>query len=316
VASRTDPVERPLPNDADHADVDVTVVIVSHRSERWLETCLRSLAAHSGDASLDVVVVENGATRSSAAVSRSFGARWIGTENHGFAHANNVGLRQSGARYVLFLNPDTEFVQGTLDVLIRLFERDPRLGLVGVRQLGTDGRLEYTIRRFASALRWLGEALASESWPMRSSVFGERELADGAYADARRCDWTAGSFMLARREALLTVGGMSERYFLYCEEPDLCLRLKRAGWNVQHRPEVTIVHHGGNEASDPRHAAQLASSRKLYARTHFGRIEYPIAVAMLIGGYALRAVFASSAKRSRARMALGTVLGLRPAPFG
>jgi hypothetical protein len=79
---------------------------------------------------------------------------------------------------------------------------------------------------------------------------------------------------------------------------------------------VTIVHHGGNEASDPRHAAQLAASRKLYARAHFGRVEYPLSVGALVAGYGLRALLGSRAKRARARMALGTALGIRPAPFG
>ena len=51
--------------------------------------------------------------------------------------------------------------------------------------------------------------------------------------------------MLARREALQSAGFLDERFFIYSEEPDLCLRIKRAGWKVCHLPAMTIVHHAG-----------------------------------------------------------------------
>ena len=65
--------------------------------------------------------------------------------NSGFANALNVGVRATEAPYVLFPNPDTEIVEGTLDQLIAELESQPRLGLVGVRQIGPDGTLQFTI---------------------------------------------------------------------------------------------------------------------------------------------------------------------------
>src|SRR4029079_11856034 len=84
----------------------------------------------------------------------------------------------------------------------------------------------------------------------------------------RECegDWTIGSFMLGRREAWDGVGGFDERFFLYSEEVDLCLRLRRAGWRIVPLPTLTILHHGNTgRALDPRFASQSAWAQLQYA---------------------------------------------------
>ena len=109
------------------------------------------------------------------------------------------------------------------------------------------------------------------------------------YDRPAECDWTAGSFMIARRSALEAVGGFEEDYFLDRQEPDVCLRLRRQGWTVQHRPELTVVHHG-NEASDPRHAAQLAYAKRIYMRKHFSPPRRLGGLVALAVGYGIRAL--------------------------
>jgi GT2 family glycosyltransferase len=233
----------------------------------------------------------------------------------------NCGVVATTAPNILLLNPDIEFVDGHLETLTRHLADHPRLGLIGVHQVGPDGELQHTIRRFPSVLRTFGESLGSESWPVHPRLFGERNLSTSDYERPVVCDWMSGSLMLVRRSALVEVGGFDEGYFLYCEEPDVCLRLRRAGWFVEYRPEVTIVHHGGNEASDSQHAAQLAYARRLYMERHFSqsrRVAGTLAQAL---GYALRIAFgglgtgAPGGQRANARAALATTLGLREAPF-
>ena len=80
------------------------------------------------------------------------------------------------ARYVLFLNPDTEIREGTFAALVRRLDELPDVGLAGVVQLTPDGEVYPTIRRFPNALRALGDALGSERLPFRGKWLGEREL--------------------------------------------------------------------------------------------------------------------------------------------
>jgi N-acetylglucosaminyl-diphospho-decaprenol L-rhamnosyltransferase len=294
---------------------DVAVVIVSANSAGWLPACISSLVTHAGDIRTDVVVVDSGSTDDTIDVARAAGARVVRCENRGFAHANNRGIETTDAEWVLLLNPDTEFDSGTVAELVAVGRARPSVGVLGVRQTFADGTLQRTIRRFPTPLRTLGQALAVEAWPVRPAAFGERVLDPDVYERYGECDWTSGSFMLVRRAALDRAGLLDERFFLYREEPDLCLRIKDAGWVTAHSPAVTIVHHGGNESSDPRLAAQQAHSRRLYGEKHFSRAGQVMAVGALAVGYGIRAVLGSRGPRANARSGLVTVLGLEPPPF-
>ena len=172
---------------------------------------------------------------------------------------------------MLLLNPDTEIVHGTFGELVELLDARPQVGSGG-------GAPDHCRRRRsgprsaafpASRAHW-ARRFFSERWPINPAWAGERVLDWGAYEREGECDWTSGSFMLARREALLSAGLLDERFFIYSEEPDLCLRIKRAGWQVRHLPQMTIVHHAGKGGLRPRMVAQDAYTRKQYARKHFG----------------------------------------------
>src|SRR5712691_11355218 len=253
---------------------DLAVIIVSTNEAHWLRPCLSTVFAHAGGASLDVVVADNQSTDGTRdLVETEFPqARVVTCENRGFAHANNRGFMASDARYVLFLNPDTEILEGTLGDLVRLLDDRPTVGLIGVKQATADGVLWPTIRRFPNAIRALGEALGSERWPIHPRWSGERELDMSVYEREVACDWTSGSFMLARREALLSAGILDERFFIYGEEPDLCLRMKKAGWEIRHLPAMTILHHAGKAGVNPKMEAQNAFARLQNARKHLGRM--------------------------------------------
>jgi len=286
---------------------DLCVIIVSHNGKRWLDGALRTLFAHAGKLTLDVVVVDNGSDGSGAYVDERFAAvRTIVCANRGFGAANNVALATADARYVLFLNPDTEFLDGSLGDLVAVLDRRPRIGLAGVRQLGETGQLTPTIRRFPSTLNMLAEALGIEKVPFLRRFLGERVIAPAAYERETRCDWTSGSFMLARADALRQSGGFDERFFLFSEETDLCRRIKDAGWDVVHLPVATIRHFESERSATPRMEAQSAYARLQFARKHF-TWSAPYRWAMILR-YALRA------KRPSARAALEVALGGEP-PF-
>jgi N-acetylglucosaminyl-diphospho-decaprenol L-rhamnosyltransferase len=290
--------------------VDLAIIVVSANDAGWLQACLSSVYAHAGGVEVEVIVVANGCTDATRElVCRGFPrARLIDAPNHGFAAGNNRGLECADARYVLLLNPDTEILDGTFAQLLSALEARPHVGIAGVRQVAADGALHPTIRRFPSVPRALGEALGSERWWWRPRWAGERVLDRAAYARERECDWMTGSFLLARREALLAAGLLDERFFLYCEEPDLCLRVRRAGWRVRYLPTMTIRHHVGGRGVQPRLLAQEVYARRQYARKHFGPPRRTLYGAALGLRYALRAPL------RRGALAALTALRERP-PF-
>jgi len=297
---------------------DLAVIIVSANSADWLRPCLRSVFGHAGLAKLDVVIADNESTDGAPElVEREFPkARVIRCRNLGFAYGNNRALMTCDARYVLFLNPDTEILEGTFDDLVAALDERPDVGLVGVKQMTSDRRLYPTIRWFPNALRALGDGLGLERLPVRKRWMGERELAPELYDVELDCDWTTGSFMLVRREALEGAGFLDERFFMYAEETDLCLRIRQAGWAIRHLPQMTILHHAHDELS-PKMEAQQAFARLQYANKHFSPLHRGAYGAALAFSYALRAVAADSeTRRAASRRALRVIAGRAEPPFG
>ena len=277
----------------------------------------------SGDIDLDVVVVDNQSLDGTAELVESDfpGARVVRSSNHGFSHANNRALMTVDARYVLFLNPDTEILSGTLADLVARLDAAPEVGLAGVQQVLADGRLWPSMRRFPNALRTLMEGLGSERWPFRASWLGTRELDLRRYDEEFDLDWTSGSFMLARREALESAGWLDERFFLYSDEVDLALRIKQAGWAVRHLPYMRIVHHYGKVGFHPRVYAQLALANRLYARKHFSPLHRAAFVAAVGVFYVARLPVYALLHRSDPRaaesmkQALRALLGRSAPPY-
>ena len=94
---------------------------------------------------------------------------------------------------------------------------------------------------------------------------------------------------------------MDERFFLYCEETDLCLRIKQAGWEIRHLPYVTILHHENKAGWNPRLDAQAAYAKRQYLRKHLSPLHRLAATAGLVLGYSLRSAFGGGGPRRRER---------------
>lgn len=302
---------------------DLAIISVSTNESHWIRPLLPTVFAHMGDIRSDVIVVDNDSDDGVAQmVATEFpDARTVRSSNHGFGHANNRGLMTTNARYVLFLNPDTEVLDGTFAELVGLMDARPTVGLVGCRQITPEGRLDTTIRYFPNAARALGDAMGVEQLPgRRPRWLGEREVDRDAYEREFACDWVTGSFMLARREALDSAGCFDERFFVYSEETDLCRRIKMAGWEVRHLPQMTILHHDRKAGVKPHIESLGAANRIMYARKHFSRSHLTMYVGAVMLRHLLRTVYAGSGdigrqKRAANREVVATLLGRRPVPF-
>ena len=174
--------------------------------------------------------------------------------------------------------------------------------MAGVKQVAAHGQLFPTIRRFPTVSRYLFEALASERLPWRAGWMGERELDMTVYEREIECDWTSGLFMLARRDALDSVGCFDERFFIYSEEVDLCFRIREAGWEIRHLPAMTVLHHFNKVGISPRMVSQEAFARRQYLRKHFPFGRRVACTGALLLRHALRAVPVGR-DRERARTA-------------
>lgn len=236
----------------------VLVAIVNYRTGPLVVECLRSLvgevAAHPGSR---VTVVDNCSGDGSAdlicaAIEREGWSGWAevlrAPVNGGFSYGNNQAVRPALASghpppYFWILNPDTHVRPGAMTALVDFLESHPRAGIAGSSMFGGDGKPWPYAFRFPSML---SEFAAGMRLSLVARLLKNRVVLREMPQDApSQVDWLPGASMLVRREVFETVGLMDEGYFLYFEETDFCLAIRRAGWETWYVPQSVITHIAG-----------------------------------------------------------------------
>ncbi len=242
---------------------DVSIVVLSWNTRDLLLDCLSSVEREVEDArgkgiATETLVVDNGSSDGTApAVRARFPwARVIELDrNLGFAGGNNVGLRESRGRIVLFLNSDAMLGHGSLDRCARFLEANPDVGVVGPQLHHLDGSKQNSVHNFPSLTTELvPKGVLQVLFPSRypSKRFRHRTPVD--------VDSVRGAAFFVRREVVRSVGPMPDEYFFFLEETDWCWSIRKAGWRVVYLPEAHVIHLSGG-----------SSKRKLPALT---RIQY------------------------------------------
>ncbi len=223
---------------------DLSIVIVSWNARSHLVNCLKSIEDTGSGLAYEVIVVDNASSDGSPEAVRQGGfrnVRLVETDaNLGFAKGNNIGIKLGSGRYYCLINSDVVVLPGCLREMLSFMETDPAIGLAGPRLLNGNGNYQTSCREMPR----LGNQLAR-------ALFINTSLADRNYKSdsSAEVELLAGSFWVARREAVAQVGLLDERFFFYAEDIDWCKRFHQAGWSVCFHPHARAVHFG-NASSD------------------------------------------------------------------
>jgi GT2 family glycosyltransferase len=216
---------------------NVLIVVLNWNGRDDTLACLASLSRVDYP-NYDIVAVDNGSSDDSVAVIRAVHphAVLIETgENLGFAAGNNVGLRyalEQGADYVLLLNNDTIVDPGCVRQLVAVTEEDDHVGVVG----------PTVYYHSQPTVIWsAGGAIDRRRGRTWMVGLGEEDI--GQFDTAPRpVDFVTGCALLVSRRALESVGLLDERFFMYYEETEWCVRIAKAGFGVRHVPTARIWH--------------------------------------------------------------------------
>jgi len=270
---------------SDKSVPDASIIIVSFNTRDLLRECLQTLQCGGAGASYETIVIDNASRDGSAdMVADEFPeARLIRSEiNLGFAAANNRGFEIARGRYIVLLNSDAFLRPGALRLSIEHMNGDPDAGLGGGRLVGRDDSWQPSARMFPSLLNEILMITGLAAKYPRSRFFGR---ADRTWADPlcpAPVDWVPGAYSIIRRSVLERVGFFDERFFLYCEEVDLCRRIKAANNKIWYWPDIIAVHLGGESAKTIKtHKVSTGGSQLilwrmraqlLYYRKHHGAV--------------------------------------------
>jgi len=232
---------------------ELSIIIVNYNTAGFLERCLISLEKLKDEVPFEIIVADNNSSDNSKEIMQvKFSHLKIlsFSENLGFSKANNKALDLAVGEYIFFLNPDTEVKPGCLKSALKYMKDHPEVGLAGTKILNPDGteqnsfEFRYPKEKYVSSLKGLPGKIA----------------------------WVLGASMLVSKRVMADVSGFDERYFLYGEDIDLCLRIRKFGLQVGFIPNAEIIHWEGQSEK-----ASLKSSvfkKKLEAELIFYDAHY------------------------------------------
>jgi N-acetylglucosaminyl-diphospho-decaprenol L-rhamnosyltransferase len=258
------------------SSASLDIVIVDYNSADLLGDCLSSIARHPGKnlAALRVTVVCNGSKHPNFSLLNSLplNLRWIvNRENRGFAAACNQGAAGSTANYLLFLNPDTQLFENTLDTVAGFMAQPAniRVGIAGVQLCDSQKVVARTCARFPTAGMFHAKALGLDKLGTR--FVPKHFMTEWSHAETRDVDQVMGAFFLVRREVFEELNGFDERFFVYFEEVDFCLRALRRGWRTTYVADAQVYHKGCGTSDQVKCERLVYSihSRILFAMKHY-----------------------------------------------
>lgn len=260
---------------------------------------------------VEVFVVDNASTDGSAEIVRKKFPQVKLIQNKtnlGFAKANNQAIKKATGDYILLLNSDTEVQPSSIKKLIDFMDAHPQVGIVSAKLLNPDGTIQQSggfIPRLSNIAAWM---FFFDDLPIIKQIFWSyHQTNPGFYRKTRQLGWVQGAAMIIREkvlEELEEVGPLDEKIFMYGEDIDLCLRARKAGWQIWSVADSQVIHHrfqsGGEENAL---LGEITGLKYIFAK-HKPAWELPILRFILKLGLLLRASLFATIWRDTSRYAI------------
>ena len=233
----------------------VSVIVPLYNAVAFTRQMIESFFATTVGASVELILVDNASTdgtREFLATLPAGVTLILNEQNRNFSGACNQGARAARGELLLFLNSDTVLSPGWLEPMMSLMAQDPQVGIVANKHL-----YPYT-----NTVHHAGIAFSDD--PPRNSHYLVGVVSDDPRVNVmRECQAVNGACLLVRRELFERMHGFDEAYRNGCEDVELCLQVRRAGYRVVYCPTSVIYHYGqrspGRNANDDPNMALLAS---------------------------------------------------------
>ncbi|MBR9999655.1 MAG: glycosyltransferase family 2 protein [Cyclobacteriaceae bacterium] len=232
-----------------HPLKDIAVVLVNYNTSEYTLQCINSIVSQvSPKLNYSIIVVDNNSRQEELKKLEALeGMDTVAIiklpMNSGFSSANKAGMEITSARYYYFLNNDTELENDALDILYEFMEKHPEAGISSGQMYHADGSIGININYFPDLwLKFLGSGFLRVFSP------GKYPKKGIPYVAPVKVPLLNGSSLFIRKKALDEAGGFDTEFFLYCEEEDLALRMKKKGYACYLVPEARYTHYEGKSS--------------------------------------------------------------------
>lgn len=226
--------------------IDLSIIVVACSVKELIDECFTAVKNSHDRLQKEIIYVDNGSTDGTVSMVKEKFPDVVIVEspvNLGFIRANNLGYPKARGKYILLLNSDAFIGQNTLQETYDFMEKHAECGVLGCRLVDRAGQMQPSARYFPTPWRIFLENMA---WA-RPHIPFLRGLDDlqRDHTQIFECDWVPGCYILTRKEIIDRLDFfLREDFFMYFDDPDLCIRIKKKGWKVFFYPN-DVIHLGG-----------------------------------------------------------------------
>ena len=272
--------------------IDLSVIIVNFNTADELRNCIQSVKKHTKELTYEMIVVDNNSDDHSKTMLESEYpdvTSYFLKYNSGFSIGNNYAMERSNSNYILLLNPDTMLTDNSFFQMYDFLEKNSTAGVVGPVVTDFNGNFRLTIRNFPTLKLRVAEALNIKFLIKRYSLT-KKQYEMITLEKSFEVDWISGGSFMVRRSIFNDIGGLDERFHLFAEDLDWCIRIKNGGWKIFCLSNIKIVHFGG--VSTHKNFCTLVSNRYrsnlILTRKYSNKIEFFIIRVLVLFGLLLR----------------------------
>lgn len=227
--------------------MNVSIILVSFNTKELTRDCLKSVFEKTMGIEFEVFVVDNASTDGSVEmIEQEFPQVKVikNPKNKGFGAANNIAIRQSNAKYVFLLNTDTILLNNAVKIFFDFMEKpeNDQVGCCGGNLYRKDLSYQHSYGNISSLENiFIGEL---HLYKVFKKYCEDKFIHEDKFATdtVKVVEYVTGADMFLRKSVLNKVGLFDERFFMYCEDSELCYRIKKYGYKSVIVPESKIIH--------------------------------------------------------------------------
>lgn len=237
--------------------MDLTISIVNYNTKNLVKQCVKNIINSNISLDYEIIITDNNSSDNSCElfnkeiIPHFSRVRLIKSKsNRGFGAGHNLSLQKSNAmpaggqaKYALIINSDIIILNDAIGQLYNFMERQPLCGIAGPKLLYPDLTIQPSCHpwpKFITPL-YRRTLLSRTAWGLKETK--RYDMLDYDHKEAKKVDWLVGACLMVRKTVWDKIQGFDERYFLYCEDIDICHKCWGAGFEVWYIPEAKMIHY-------------------------------------------------------------------------
>jgi GT2 family glycosyltransferase len=256
--------------------MDISISIVNYNTKNLVKQCVKNIIKSKPNLDYEIIITDSGSKDGSIELIKTEilprfpQVRLVKSSNQGFGTGHNLGLKNSNAKYIMIINADIVILNDAISQLYSFMQANKQCGIVGPKLIYPDMSVQDSCHawpKFWTPL-FRRTSLGKTVWGIREQK--RYDMANYDHTATKQVDWLVGACLLIRKTLWDKINGFDERFFMYCEDIDICRHAWQLNYQVWYYPEARMIHyHKRLSAQKKWWTAVFDKSSRIHLQSHW-----------------------------------------------